>query len=125
MGAQASLLNITLLCPVCFKILLARTTLTQYNTVTNFQFYVFDALMTSYIFSGGMELKPGVAYKHVRLYLFEQQLVVGAQAGDEVLGEAQERVEDLRGEMLFGRALKHVADHQKPSVLDHMLLNGV
>jgi len=56
-------------------------------------------------------------------YLLEQQITVGRQAGDQILGEVQEGSQDLEGEVFAGGALQHERDDQEAPILDHVLLH--
>jgi len=56
-------------------------------------------------------------------YLFEQQITVGRQAGDQILGQIQEWSQDFESQVFAGGALQHERDDQESPVLDHVLLH--
>lgn len=56
-------------------------------------------------------------------YLFQQQITVGRQTRDQVLGQVEERAQHLQRQMIPGRALQHERDDEEASILDHVLLH--
>lgn len=73
------------------------------------------------IFTSGWSNRGEVG--QTRTYLFQKQLAVGAQTGDEVFGEAEKRAEHIDGQVLPGRALQHEADDEEATILNHVLLH--
>lgn len=57
-------------------------------------------------------------------HLLEEQVRVGGGASDQVLGELQEGVEQLRRQVGPGGPAQQVRHHQKAAAGDHLLLDG-
>lgn len=74
---------------------------------------------------GRQDINTYTIYWSDLTYLLEQQIAIGRQAGDQILGQVQEGSQDLQGQVLAGGALQHKGDHQEAAVLDHVLLHGL
>lgn len=75
--------------------------------------------------AGRQDINAYSVYWSDLTYLLKQQIAVGRQAGDEILGEVQEGSQHLQGQVLARGALQHEGDHQEAAVLDHVLLHGL
>jgi hypothetical protein len=60
---------------------------------------LFDSIdrSTNLYVCGNIELAAGL--DNGRTYLFQQQITVGRQAGDQILGQTEERTEHILGEV--------------------------
>lgn len=56
-------------------------------------------------------------------YLFEEQVAVGWETRDQVLGQVKERAQYFERQMVSRGTLQHERDDKESSVLDHVLLH--
>ena len=71
----------------------------------------------------GVDPETGVEQTVIQ-QLLEQQVTVISGAGDQVLGQLEESVEQVRGEVLPAGPGQQVGDHQEPSAGDDLLLDA-
>ena len=71
----------------------------------------------------GVDPETGIKQTVIQ-QLLEQQVTVGRGAGDQVLGQLEEGVEQVRGQVLPARAGQKVGDDEEPASSDDLLLDA-
>ena len=71
----------------------------------------------------GVDPQTGIEQTVIQ-QLLEQQVTVGRGAGDQVLGQLEEGVEQVRGQVFPARAGQQVRDDEEPAASDDLLLDA-